>query len=124
MTTMTPNTTLKLCGIIPEDAKDIRLGLGSNWKNMAFYMDVRFPTKDIVFNTRDMGKWGPPVIEPNPFNPGGTFEVTVDYTGHNFIVHINGKEVTLPNRLNIHATYAIMVGGDLEITCFCVKPTH
>ncbi|XP_063078390.1 galectin-7-like [Engraulis encrasicolus] len=124
-TPMEPGNKLQISGIIPEDSQRIQVGLGSSRKDLSFYMDVRFWNNTVVFNTREDGKWGKEIIHANPYKRGSEFEVTVDYTKHNYVVMMGGNtHVTIPNRLNTHRTKQIMMSDDVELHGFSLKPSN
>ncbi|XP_063056720.1 32 kDa beta-galactoside-binding lectin-like [Engraulis encrasicolus] len=121
-TPLEPGNKLQICGIIPQEARVIDIGLGSSWNDLSLCMIIRFHDGTVGFNTRADGKWGEEIVHSNPYKQGGKFEVTVDYTEQNFVVMMEGKTLTIPNRLNTVKTKLILVKGDLELHHFTLNP--
>ncbi|XP_063056063.1 galectin-7-like [Engraulis encrasicolus] len=124
-TIVRPGETLHISGIIPEGAQNIEVGLGSSWNDLSFYMEVRFNSNQVVFNTRVNGQWEHQEnIQPNPYNTGGGFEVSVVYTKFNYVVLMpGGARFEFGNRNATVNTKWLSVRDDLELTGFTVKPT-
>ncbi|XP_063079016.1 galectin-7-like [Engraulis encrasicolus] len=120
MTTVGPNTTLQVSGVIPTTAQYISVSLGDNWDNLSFYMQVRFEKKEVAINSREGGQWGEEITGVNPFNRGEPFEVSVIFTGSDYIASFGGQEVNLPNRRGKTETPQISVTDHLQLTGFTV----
>lgn len=106
-------TTLKLKGMIVDDADGFVINLGQGTDKLALHFNPRFKESAIVCNSLD-GNWGKEQREGHLcFSPGSEVKITVAFHSDEFKVKLpDGYQFSFPNRTGYsHLSYLSVQGG-------------
>ncbi|XP_040590542.1 galectin-7 [Mesocricetus auratus] len=113
-------TVMRIRGVVPEQAGRFHINLLCSEEqeaDAALHFNPRLDTSEVVFNTKEQGKWGREERGSGiPFQRGQPFEVLIITTEEGFKAVVGDKEyLHFQHRMPPARVRLVEVGGDVQL---------
>ncbi|KAM4825548.1 galectin-7 [Thomomys bottae] len=113
-------TVLRIRGIVPDKASRFHVNLlcsEQDEADAALHFNPRLDTSEVVFNSKETGRWGPEERGGSlPFRRGQPFEVLLIVTQEGFKTVIgDGPYHFFSHRIPLSRVQLVEVGGDVQL---------
>nr|XP_042127421.1 galectin-7 [Peromyscus maniculatus bairdii] len=115
-----PGTVMRIRGVVPEQAGRFHVNLlcsEEQGADAALHFNPRLDTSEVVFNTKQQGKWGREERGSGiPFQRGQPFEVLLITTDEGFKAVVGDEEyLHFNHRMPPASVRLVEVGGDVQL---------
>ncbi|XP_037055522.1 galectin-7 [Peromyscus leucopus] len=115
-----PGTVLRIRGVVPEQAGRFHVNLlcsEEQGADAALHFNPRLDTSEVVFNSKQQGKWGREERGSGiPFQRGQPFEVLLITTDEGFKTVVGDEEyLHFNHRMPLASVRLVEVGGDVQL---------